>query len=243
MPSTILIPQDSPFPLSPGIHLFLDNKLTFLFRDMEQYIRDKYERKLFMNPGSRTPSTAPMSLGSAARKSFMDSARTTSNDFSTEIRQLNEMGFTNRQKCLNALESSNGNISQSIDILAASKSPSQSPPFKTSDPYADLIDSSFTSLKISNDNNKIGEKGDWDDFEFSDSKAEAKPAPEEPEPTPVRPSESQIKSPVTQQTSFNDPWNTNKPASSSLGSVLGSTNLFPDEDNDPFKELTHNPFK
>lgn len=207
---------------------------------MEQYIRDKYERKLFMNPGSRTPSSTPMSLGSAARKSFLDSTRTSSNDFSTEIRQLNEMGFTNRQKCLNALESSNGNISQSIDILAASKSPS--PAIKASDPYADLIDSSFTNLKISNDDNKIAEQGDWDDFEFSEPKVEPKIATSPVRaPEPVHPSETQIKSPVA-QTSVNDPWGA-KPASSSLGSVLGASNLFPDEDNDPFKELTHNPFK
>lgn len=207
---------------------------------MEQYIRDKYERKLFTGTSGRnlpTHESAPMSLGTMAKMSF---ERKDVKDFSKELKQLQEMGFNDKNACLNALNSSNGNISSCIDSLA-SKS-------QKSDPYNDLLGISLSELSISKSKATPieNEDNDWGDLEFASSPSIQTSPTEAKEdllskPTPTSPGRqdapSSEQSAGTQNAS--NPWTTQ---TSDLGSVLGKSNFYADDD-DPFKDLTHNPFK
>jgi len=234
---------------------------------MEQYIRDKYEFKRFANPGSPM---GPMHFGTASGAS-RPSVSATRTSFATELQQLSDMGFSDRGKCMRALESAHGNIADSIDILAASKSPVLVS-LPKSDPYADLLsgDMSGLSLGKTSGHAMVPENNGWTDLEFS------KPAdmPFEPVmpqgwPQEVRRDSSMATSPIATQAQRSsslideepfsaqvvtpaassaklpvaDPWAA--PSSGTgLGAVLGSAKLFPgDDDDDPFKEITHNPFK
>lgn len=244
---------------------------------MEQYIRDKYEHKLFMNSGNRTSSIASSSSIPSGNHSTIGATRITST-YAKELSQLQEMGFQDRNKCLNALQSTNGNIMDSIDKLAASKSPALTSTSTRSnilfdlksDPYGDLIDSGFSNLSIGGQNQKnssdVG-KNDWTDMEFSRpaqatqdysedfSEFKTSESPKEKATSPLAasapqswPDEQAPNAVVTNPAAVPvpaknpDPWGSLS-SPNGLGSVLGSSSTFPDDDNDPFRELTHNPFK
>lgn len=107
---------------------------------MENYIRDKYERKLFMVDNS-TASSGPMSLKSSSeersKNNIMDSEfsyelhLTSSNDFKTSSSEINnfnfskqlallsEMGFTDTEFNYKTLKAANGNMQEALEIIVA----------------------------------------------------------------------------------------------------------------------------
>ncbi len=195
-----------------------------------------------MNPSNRA-SVGPLSLGNQPRRSFLDAKPI---NYSNELKQLQEMGFTDSAKCLNALQAHNGNVFDCIDQLSE-KSPERSASKK--DIYADLIDTSFSSLRIQNNAPVQEESNDWTDLEFSKPiettpqslKQPRTSIPLEAHHEPERISTSQ--QPSVRSEPASDPWKSPAIGTSNLTTVLGSKPLFEDEEDDPFKDLTHNPFK
>ncbi|PJF18784.1 Arf GTPase activating protein domain-containing protein [Paramicrosporidium saccamoebae] len=107
--------------------------------DMEQYIRDKYERKLFMGGESRA--SAPKSRGSIPNGSVSSNAER----YPLQIKSLGEMGFSDPAANSAALAASNGNLQEAIESLLAGKrgSPTglqRSPAPKSTSPVDDLVD-------------------------------------------------------------------------------------------------------
>ena len=116
---------------------------------MESYIRDKYERKLFMNPdarGSDTRSGGSLPSGAAVASGRPDPTR-----YPLQMKALQGMGFTNLSANTAALATTHGNLQEALDILLASKAStlSVSPPAATrgplhppagSNPAEDLVD-------------------------------------------------------------------------------------------------------
>lgn len=107
---------------------------------MENYIRDKYERKLFMTESNES---APLSLKSNStdkpRANLLDSDRLFefdgSNDFkksdytdanySKQLTLLSEMGFTDSEFNYKTLKASNGNMQEALEIIVASNQKSK----------------------------------------------------------------------------------------------------------------------
>jgi trimeric autotransporter adhesin len=95
-------------------------------KDMEQFIRDKYERKVFMSEKDKrtllqimeqdrirtTPSHCPLDI------SQMDKAK-----YEQSLRALREMGFEDPILNLVALKATNGNVQRAIDQLVISEAP------------------------------------------------------------------------------------------------------------------------
>lgn len=200
---------------------------------MEQYIRDKYERKLFMNPNQRN-SMGPMTLTSK-RNSFEaenSSKTSTAFAFSRQLQQLKEMGFQNHTKCMEALKSTNGDMQSAIDKLTANNSYSD---------FGDLLGSNFKELNIVEKepakekptNLPIKQSDGWSDFELSGSNLLDEPSPKLPAPTTE----------AAYQSVPLDPW-TSPSMSTNVSHALGSSKLnFTTDEDDPFKDLMHNPFK
>lgn len=238
--------------------------------DQEQYIRDKYERKLFMSNGQRGStgllptgsSTGAMSLGSQARRSFALEEPPVKS-YAVELAQLNEMGFTDRARCLVLLKANNGNVAECIDKLSSGATS----PVAKRDSYADLLDGGFSSLKLGNPEIpkpavSATDGNDWTDFDEPSALESAHaPGAQEPvaapavprtAPAPADPWTSPSTTASTNLSPFmgssNPPSNpepTNPPpslGSTNLSSVLGSGGFFGQEE-DPFSDLTHNPFK
>lgn len=74
---------------------------------IEQYIRDKYERKRFLRPGARVASDVENSQASSRDSPIMDTA----------LRSLHDMGFTDMTKNRNALTRTNGNVPAAIELM------------------------------------------------------------------------------------------------------------------------------
>lgn len=116
---------------------------------MEQYIRDKYERRLFMSSDARgriddggqtTTSRASLSAASLPASAM--------ERYPLQQKSLQEMGFTNPTANATALHASKGNLQEAIEALLATKrgSPTEEiPPKSTISPKAtspadDLVD-------------------------------------------------------------------------------------------------------
>lgn len=215
---------------------------------MEQYIRDKYERKLFMNPTQRS-SVGPMAL-SSKRSSFDDDSGKAKGSiynksqpvYFKQMQQLQDMGFTDKAKCTSALEATNGDVQACIDKLTATHLSPKAKPY-TSSGFEDLLGTSFsestskpvqsTSIGIKAENQGNG----WDDFGISEEEEIKAATAATTFEAPKRVDE--LPKPVTAQSNAWDPAPEEKltPASS----LFGKTTLFTDDD--PFADLTHNPFK
>ncbi|KAI9102503.1 putative GTPase activating protein for Arf-domain-containing protein [Phlyctochytrium arcticum] len=74
--------------------------------DMEQYIRNKYDKKLYENPGGGNRAT-DVARGREA------------NPFESQLRQLTSMGFNDEAANLVALRRSNGNLDTAIELITA----------------------------------------------------------------------------------------------------------------------------
>lgn len=107
---------------------------------MENYIRDKYERKLFMSDSSSS-SSGPMSLKSVptgrSANNIMDSefsdepastnlnsfktstSENSSSNFSKQLTLLSEMGFTDTEFNYKTLKAANGNMQEALEIIVA----------------------------------------------------------------------------------------------------------------------------
>jgi hypothetical protein len=107
--------------------------------DMEQYIRDKYERKLFMGGESRA--SVPKSRGSIPTGSAASNAER----YPLQIKSLGEMGFSDLAANSAALAASNGNLQEAVESLLAGKRGSpvglqRSSVPKSTSPVDDLVD-------------------------------------------------------------------------------------------------------
>lgn len=106
---------------------------------MENYIRDKYERKLFMSDSS-SGSSGPMSLKSLSvehsKHNIMDSefsyeytsgsnafktsvSESYTANFSKQLALLSEMGFTDADFNYKTLKAANGNMQEALEIIVA----------------------------------------------------------------------------------------------------------------------------
>lgn len=103
-------PERFPFP-SLQRYPYVKVYLIIICSDQQQYIKDKYERKLF----SATNAVKSPIMGTS--KPILGAERT----FTAEIRSLREMGFMDAQACLAALKKTNGNVNQAVDILFAAE--------------------------------------------------------------------------------------------------------------------------
>jgi hypothetical protein len=87
---------------------------------MEQYIRDKYERKLFMSPDAR----GSMPVTAAARGNISHSSSSSGTNigrYPLQMKSLREMGFTDVNANAEAVNASKGNLQEAIEALLASK--------------------------------------------------------------------------------------------------------------------------
>lgn len=219
---------------------------------MEQYIRDKYERKLFMNPASGRTSAGPMPLRAQSIRSPFEAIPVQPVAYSKQLAQLKDMGFNNKEKNAEILKATNGDLQMSIDRLT-SRAEQETAPSKPV--YEDLLGAGFGKLSVTKPSQR---DNDWSDLEF--------PAESEDEPE-VKPSfePTSITVPSTlAQTSFDDddveeivtkkePVAQQQPGTASnpwTSPALNVANVFnfdssspKNEDYDPFSDLTHNPFK
>ena len=124
---------------------------------MEQYIRDKYERKIFMNSSSvHRSSSIPSSTSAAAKTTAATTTTTTANkSYQEQMIKLREMGFTQPVANMTALQATNGNLQEAIDRLV-SHSPNLDIPKKKEASIEDLLGSSFTE--------KVQDKSALDDW-------------------------------------------------------------------------------
>lgn len=120
-------------------------------RDMESYIRDKYERKLFMSADAQDsfpPVNKPTAqYASGPRGGNLDTTR-----YPLQMKALQGMGFNDINANASALATTHGNLQEALDVLLASKANSLSMGGATesrssvpttqrqSDPSADLVD-------------------------------------------------------------------------------------------------------
>ncbi|KAJ3154517.1 hypothetical protein HDU86_004646 [Geranomyces michiganensis] len=87
---------------------------------MEQYVRNKYERKNFQSPGG------------ASRQSNEAFSRD-ANTYATQIRTIRGMGFENDQLTIAAIKRANGNVGAAVELLVSgqqSHQPQQQLPSK-----------------------------------------------------------------------------------------------------------------
>lgn len=90
--------------------------------DMEQYIRDKYERKLFMSSGAtRSPPPPPTSSHYSRKNSIPNSSAGGDHRYPLQMKSLQEMGFNDGEANQAALLSTSGNLQQAIETLLAGK--------------------------------------------------------------------------------------------------------------------------
>jgi hypothetical protein len=188
---------------------------------------------------------------SSKRSSFDDdSAKAIGSNYGTknkpvyfkQMQQLQDMGFTDKAKCTSALETTNGDVQACIDKLTATHLSPKVKPY-SSGGFEDLLGTSFsesaskpvqsTSIGIKAENQGNG----WDDFGISEEEEVKTATATTTFEAPKRAEE--LPKPVTSQSNAWDPApeETLTPSSS----LFGKTTLFADED--PFADLTHNPFK
>ncbi|KAJ1918902.1 Gtpase activating protein [Tieghemiomyces parasiticus] len=117
-------------------------------REMEQYIRNKYERRLFMDRAARDDTGAGSTSASSGRTTSTSAASISG----TSMAKLRSMGFTDEMKNATALRRTRGNLEQAIDILVSdspltsvsrttsnSKTTGPSLPPRKADPMVDLL--------------------------------------------------------------------------------------------------------
>ncbi|KAI9007301.1 hypothetical protein BC832DRAFT_539459 [Gaertneriomyces semiglobifer] len=80
--------------------------------DMEAYIRNKYEKRLFETAGG----AAKLQDQALARDAQL---------YATQLKQLHSMGFSDDARNLSALKRTNGNINSAIDIVVSLASPTR----------------------------------------------------------------------------------------------------------------------
>jgi len=111
---------------------------------MEQFIRDKYERKIFMQPSHRASVASPTSVPTPTPTSAANPKLV--QRYSEQLKSLKEMGFNDTEICLAALESSNGKVHEAVDYVLAHelKKPGVNiPPKVERTKQVDLLGSSF----------------------------------------------------------------------------------------------------
>lgn len=130
MPRIILNPIDSPSQATQG-NIVVKIVILMLipmdmFRDMEQYIRDKYERRLFMSPEAAASINATLSAHSSRNtgsggSSFIGHANSpvavAAMRYPLQMKSLQDMGFTEVAANQEALISTAGNLQQAIEAL------------------------------------------------------------------------------------------------------------------------------
>ncbi|KAI9137256.1 hypothetical protein BKA69DRAFT_937576 [Paraphysoderma sedebokerense] len=104
---------------------------------MEQYIRDKYERKTFMNGSSRNTSTMDSRRSSVGTNygNMSSTNSSLSSKYAAQISRLRDMGFTYDEWNIKALEKSNGDVQNAVEHIlsmgpppvTASSAPSRAP--------------------------------------------------------------------------------------------------------------------
>ncbi|KAJ3413743.1 hypothetical protein HDV05_007646 [Chytridiales sp. JEL 0842] len=83
--------------------------------EMEKFIRNKYEKKLYMGgngDGGSSSARASSSSSGAVTQSDL-------NNFAGQLRTLASMGFTDATKCVHALKQANASIDGAIEILVS----------------------------------------------------------------------------------------------------------------------------
>lgn len=105
---------------------------------MENYIRDKYERKLFMNDGGSGHMSLNSDSAKFSRKNIMDSDfgyeskkpeasnfkssnnfEVSESNYSKQLTLLTEMGFTDTEFNYKTLKAANGNMQEALEIIVA----------------------------------------------------------------------------------------------------------------------------
>ncbi len=96
--------------------------------DMEQYIRNKYERKVFMSSDGAVRRSAAPPAAPAGNRAAAPAASRAPED-SAALVALADMGFACREDAVAALQSTGGNLQRAIEILvSAAKTPPPPPP-------------------------------------------------------------------------------------------------------------------
>lgn len=114
----------------------LDINEFFLFSVMEKYIRDKYERKLFLDENHSTnskPPSLPPRTKSSSQSSPMASTSTSKSRYADSLSTLHDMGFSDDSVNTHALEETNGDVTRAIEkIVQHGSSKPQKPSTLTS---------------------------------------------------------------------------------------------------------------
>src|SRR5262249_39307117 len=141
-------PERFPFPAYSGYKLLLTRPTIIFCRDMEQYIRDKYERKLFMSaeyhkslshgPSRKSIPNAAVVANSAERK-------TSPERYPLQLKSLKEMGFIDQSANAETLSRTGGNLQQTIEILLSNNisAPQREKPSENSKSSVDDLASLF----------------------------------------------------------------------------------------------------
>jgi len=90
---------------------------------IEQFIRDKYERKLFVS------SAQAKSVLARDQQELLEKAAAV-NPYAADLRRLEEMGFKNQAECTKALQLHNGSLNATVEYLLKRK-PAASTPMPT----------------------------------------------------------------------------------------------------------------
>ena len=107
-------PNLHPFPSVSGFSL--SNRSSHVDNAIEQFIRDKYERKIFV---------ASVQVKNALSKEQQELLEKASNvnPHASALGKLAEMGFTNQAECLKILQTKGGNLGETIDYLLKHANP------------------------------------------------------------------------------------------------------------------------
>lgn len=199
---------------------------------MENYIRDKYERKLFMTDDGST-GTGRMYLNDKSKNNLMDSEvsyeqsstntfKNSSSDsfntnYSKQLTLLSEMGFTDTEFNYKTLKAANGNMQEALEIIVAANNKQRR---KTVDKNIfdeiEEVKPQSTSSQHAPKNEQIisFQSPPMDDWGFESSSvskvensktfdvSEHSEIPKIDEPAPVTPVESK-------QSNTNNPWDDN----------------------------------
>lgn len=114
-------PNLHPFPSVSGFSL--SNRSSHADATIEQFIRDKYERKIFV------ASVQVKNALTKEQKELLEKASNV-NPHSSALGKLAEMGFTNQAECLKILQTKGGNLGETIDYLLKHANPA-SPALKS----------------------------------------------------------------------------------------------------------------
>jgi len=108
-------------------------------RAHEQFIRDKYERKLFTEEASIRHSSHKSSSGGSGQ-------------YASELKKLRDMGFTDAEENVVALKKSGGNVNDAVSLLI------QKPGKSSSAPSTSAEQQSLSALKSMGFSNEAANK-------------------------------------------------------------------------------------